>query len=188
MTRRGPLNAHMRDLIAKGEKLSVIADKLGVSRTTVYRHRAKMQSPARLASTVSTVGVRLSQAELTSLDRLVEASGGWSRSRFLRNLVRQAAGFYAPTPEEEAFLAGAETHLSRLGGNFNQIAFTLSAAEKRGELPEKVRAHVADLHRAADEVEEIRAVLAQLLHVSQVRTHQLEVALKPGQGGAYGGA
>jgi AcrR family transcriptional regulator len=188
MARRGDLNSRMRDMIAKGEKLAVIAAKLGVSRSTVYRHRARMRSPARSSSTVATVGVRLSEAEIAALDRLVAANGGWSRSRFLRNLVRHAAGFYAPNPEEDEFLAGAEKHLSRLGGNFNQIAFTLSAAEKRGELPAKVRAHVAELHKAADEVEEIRAVLAQMLHVSQVRASLLQAALKPGQGGEHDGA
>jgi hypothetical protein len=183
----------IRRRLAAGQTPTFIAEALGVAKSTVYRVRKSQGRLAGEAVADGVVSARLSSREMDGLDRLVAAGVGRTRGAVMRKLIRAGVGVYQPTPEEEAFLLGAERHLSRLGGNFNQIAAALSASVRKIGRAEPTREQVAMMHAAADEVGEIREVLAGMLRNAQVRVGVLEDALveaereaRAGQGGGHG--
>lgn len=170
--------ADIRRRLAAGQKPAEIALALGVAKSTVYRARNTSKRPAGDAAGYAVVSARLAAKENDALDRLVRAGIGRSRGAVMRRLIRAAAGFYSPRPEEEAFLSGADLHLSRLGGNFNQIAAALSASVRKIGKADPTAEQVTELRAAAREVREIRAIIRQLLANSQQHTSTLAEAIR----------
>lgn len=164
--------------LAAGEKPAEIAADLGVALTTIYRARGKQGRRKGDAAGYTSVAARVSEREAVALDRLVRGQFGRSRGAVLRKLIRIAGGFYSSRSDEEAFLFGAEQHLSRLGGNFNQIAAALSASVRKIGRADPTRDQIATMHRAADDIVEIRLILRQMLENSQRRAEALRASLE----------
>ncbi|MEJ6396039.1 hypothetical protein V8J82_22480 [Gymnodinialimonas sp. 2305UL16-5] len=134
-----------------------------------------MRKPGRAA--YLSVATRVTDHECAALDRFVGRAGMRKRAAVLRRLVRFLGDYFAPTPDEEVFLASAEAHLSRLGGNFNQIAGSLSASMKKIGRADPTRQQVEIMLRAADDVAHIRTVLGQMLDNHQIKTETLRARL-----------
>lgn len=169
--------AKIRTMLAQGIPVAKIAADLGVARSTVYR--AQSGSGARKADRAGylVVSTRLTEGERAGLDRQIKVGSASSRGAVLRRLARMTADFYAVSPEEEAFLAAAEKHLSRLGGNFNQIAAALSASMKKVGRADPTVEQIKMMHRAADEVTEIRVVVRTMLENAQIKTGTIKAKL-----------
>lgn len=163
--------------LAAGQAPSAIAAELGVARSTVWRAGNSQGKRKGNAAAYGVVGTRVSAREGAVLERLAKAGVGASKGAVLRKLVRCAGGFAVPGPEDAAFLAEAERHLSRLGGNFNQIAGALSASMRKLGRADPTATQIAAMHDAADEIEEIRHVIRQMLGAAQVRTEMLLASL-----------
>jgi hypothetical protein len=80
--------------------------------------------------------------------------------------------------EEEAFLANAASQLSRLGGNFNQIAQALSASVKKVGTAYPTRKQVKAMHEAEDELDRIELVVRAMLENMQIKSATLAAQLK----------
>lgn len=171
----------IRRRLAAGQRPGEIAAALGVARSTVWRAGMKRGRRKGEAAAVRVVAARLSEREGRALDAMVGALSGAgvmeTPGGAIRKLVRRAAGFYVPDPDEAAYLREAERHLARLGGNFNQIAGALSASMRKIGRTEAGAAQVATMHAAADEVGEIRHVVRQMLTASQTRCAALRAEL-----------
>jgi len=168
--RRSEIRAKIRERLASGQAPAKIAADLGVARSTVYRIKGKVPPRKGDRAAYATVYTRLTEAELRAFDRLAEANDGMSRAALLRRLVRFAGDFAAPTPDEEVFLRSAERHLSRLGGNFNQIAASLSVSVKKIGRADPTQQQIEALHRAEDDIDEIRAMVRQILENWQAKS------------------
>lgn len=129
-----------------------------------------------------TVTAKVTQRECEALDGLVKRGAAPSRSALIRDLVRRSGGYYEPSPEEEAFLADANQHLSRLGGNFNQIARALSASVRKTGRADPTAAQIEELRRANDEVQRIRGVIGAMLHNAQVKSDRLRETVSAVEG------
>ncbi|SNT44554.1 hypothetical protein, partial [Jannaschia aquimarina] len=156
----------MRERIAAGSSDSAIAAEFGVSRSTAHRLRSQMGKRRNEAAAHRVISTRLTDGEIADLDRLVASGAGKSRGAVLRKLVRHAGVLFEPRPDEGDFLTEADRHLSRLGGNFNQIAAALSASMRKIGRAEPSAEQVRAMHQAADEVAEIRRVLVAMLRHS----------------------
>lgn len=167
----------IRRRLAAGQAPSAIAVELGVARSTVWRAGKSQGKRKGTAAAYGVVGTRLSAREGAVLERLVKSGVGTSKGAVLRKLVRCAGGFAVPGPQDAAFLDEAERHLSRLGGNFNQIAGALSVSMRKLGRAEPTAAQVAAMHDAADAVVEIRHVIQQMLRAGQVRAEVLLASL-----------
>ena len=168
----------IRRRLVAGQAPSAIAAELGVARSTVWRAGKSQGKRKGAAAAYGVVGTRVSAREGAVLERLVRSGVGASKGAVLRQLVRCAGGFAVPGPQEAAFLDEAERHLSRLGGNFNQIAGALSASMHKLGRAEPTAAQVAAMHDAADAVVEIRHVIQQMLRAGQARTEVLLASLE----------
>lgn len=168
--RRSETRAKIRERLALGQSPGKIAADLSVARSTVYRIKGKAPPRKGNRAAYFPINTRVTDAELRALDRVAEASDGMSRAALLRRLVRFAGGFAAPTPDEEVFLRSAERHLSRLGGNFNQIAAALSASVKKIGRADPTQQQIEALHRAEDDVDEIRGMVRQMLENWQAKS------------------
>lgn len=173
----------IRTLLSQGVSAAKIAAEVGCAPSTVHRIRNGQGSKKGDRAAYMTVTAKITQRECEALDGLVRRGVAPSRSALIRDLVRRSGGYYEPSPEEEAFLAGATKHLSRLGGNFNQIARALSASVQKTGRADPTAAQVAEMHRANDELQKLRGVIGAMLHNAHVKSTRLRDTLSVVDGG-----
>ncbi|WP_456391175.1 helix-turn-helix domain-containing protein [Profundibacter sp.] len=169
--------AKIRTLLAQGVPAAKIAADLGVAPSTVYRARSTNLARKADRAAYLVVSARLTEGERAGLDRQIKAGSASSRGAVLRRLARMASDYYAVSPEEEVFLTAADKHLSRLGGNFNQIAAALSASMKKVGRTDATVAQIKMMHGAADDVAEIRVALRTMLENAQIKTGTIKARL-----------
>lgn len=169
--------AKIRTLLAQGVPAAKIAADLGVAPSTVYRARSTNLARKADRAAYLVVSARLTEGERAGLDRQIRAGSASSRGAVLRRLARMASDYYAVSPEEEVFLTTADKHLSRLGGNFNQIAAALSASMKKVGQTDATVAQIKMMHGAADELAEIRVALRTMLENAQIKTGAIKARL-----------
>lgn len=165
--------AQIKAKLKQGVPASEVARELGVGRSTVQR--IKSQNPGGVGDRAAyrTISTKVSGREEAAFDGVVRTQGWQTRSKLLRRLMRSVAGYFAATPDEEAYLAEAMAHLSRLGGNFNQIARDLSVSVSRTGEANPTRAQIDAIFSAADEVIVMKSALRQMLQNSQYKTQRL---------------
>lgn len=172
----------IRTRLAQGQRPSQIAQDLGVARSTV--HRIKAKAPPRKADRAGylSVGARVTEKEVIALDRLTNVEIGLTRSGVLRRLIRSLGRFPVVSAEEELALRAFDQDLARLGGNFNQIAKSLSASQKKtGDANPYLDQRVAIL-QAEHSVQELRALMAQIVDNIQLRNEEIAERLRGGAG------
>ncbi len=172
----------IKTLLSQGVSAAKIAEEVGCAPSTVHRIRNGQGSRKGNRAAYMTVTAKVTQGECEALDGLVMRGVAPSRSALIRDLVRRSGGYYEPSPEEEALLAGASQHLSRLGGNFNQIARALSASVRKTGRADPTAAQIEELRRANDEVQRIRGVIGAMLHNAQVKSDRLRETVSAVEG------
>jgi len=172
----------IKTLLSQGVSAAKIAADVGCAPSTVHRIRNGQGSRKGNRAAYMTVTAKITQRECEALDSLVKRGIAPSRSALIRDLVRRSDGYYEPSPEEEAFLAGATGHLSRLGGNFNQIARALSASVQKTGRADPTTEQVNELRRANDEIQKLRGVIGAMLHNAQVKSDKLRTIVGAGAG------
>lgn len=168
----------IEDCLKRGMKPAKIAASIGCSVSTVYRVKSAKGARKGDRAGHEAVTVRLSKRELDALDRLVRAGLAPTRPALLRKLTRTATQFYAPNLEEEAFLTGATVQLSRLGGNFNQIAQALSASLKKVGDADPSKEQIRAMHEAEDHLDKIELIVRAMLENMQSKSSALVAQLK----------
>jgi transposase-like protein len=168
----------IEECLKRGMTPAQVAASIGCSVSTVYRVRAAKGARKGDRAGHEAVTVRLSTRELVALDGLVRAGLAPTKPALLRKLARTATQFYAPNVEEEAFLVNAASQLSRLGGNFNQIAQALSASVKKVGTAYPTRKQVKAMHEAEDELDRIELVVRAMLENMQIKSATLAAQLK----------
>lgn len=171
-------NSSRRDrikvLLAQGISAAKIAAEVGCAPSTVHRIRNGQGSRKGNRAAYLSVGAKVTERECNALDRLVVRGVAPSRSALIRDMLRRAGDYYAPTPEEDAFLAKASGHLSRLGGNFNQIANALSASVKKTGKADPTSEQIARMREAADEIQLVRGIVGAMLNNAQTKIDRLK--------------
>ena len=109
----------------RGESVTSLAKRYGVSRPTVYRAIEKNGRPGQPLEDSALVSIRMTPAERAALD-VLSGRLGVSRSAAGRRVLRLAAGFLEPDPEMIEAMTDLSRQLKAVGGNLNQIAAHLN--------------------------------------------------------------
>lgn len=109
----------------RGESVTSLAKRYGVSRPTVYRAIEKNGRPGQSSEDSSRVTIRLTPEERAALD-VLSGRLGVSRSALGRRVLRMAAGFLEPDAEMVEAMTDLSRQIKSVGGNLNQIAAHLN--------------------------------------------------------------
>ncbi|SED91177.1 helix-turn-helix domain-containing protein [Rhodobacter sp. 24-YEA-8] len=114
---------------ARGESVTALAVRFGVSRPTIYRAITRHSAPAagqgRRPANSRPVAVRLNPDELAAFD-VLSGRMNLSRSELARQVLRRAADFLEPDEEVSQAVQDLTRQLKSIGGNLNQIAAHLN--------------------------------------------------------------
>lgn len=109
----------------RGETVTSLAKRYGVSRPTVYRAIEKNGRPGQPSEDSARVTIRLTPDERSALD-VLSGRLGLSRAALGRRVLRLAAGFLEPDPEQIEAMTDLSRQIKAVGGNLNQIAAHLN--------------------------------------------------------------
>lgn len=161
--------AKMAAAIRSGERVSEIAKAFGVSRRTVYNHKAQVEE-VDLQCRTAVLTVRLNKQDIEDLDKLAERQQ-LTRAETARRVLLRAADVFQPEPiEVEAFHAvGIE--LAKIGSNLNQIAHAINLERKSGGL-KSIDALEDTLDRMDDWIREVNHAANQIRYKIVLRSKQ----------------
>ena len=149
--------AKMAGAIRAGESVSEIAKAFGVSRRTVYNHKAKVEE-IDLQCRTAVLTVRLNKRDVEDLDKLAEREQ-LTRAETARRVLLRAVDVFQPEPTEVEALRAIGLELAKVGSNLNQISNAINSERKYGGLKstdaledalDRVDLWCRDIHRAAD--------------------------------------
>ena len=109
----------------RGESVTSLAKRYGISRPTVYRAIEKNGRPGQPAEDSARVTIRLTSDERAALD-VLSGRFGLSRAALGRRVLRLAADFLEPDPEMVEAMTDLSRQVKAVGGNLNQIAAHLN--------------------------------------------------------------
>lgn len=149
--------AKMAAAIRSGERVSEIAQAFGVSRRTVYNHKAKVEE-IDLQCRTAVLTVRLNKQDVADLDKLAEREQ-LTRAETARRVLLRAVDVFQPEQTEVEALRAIGLELAKVGSNLNQISNAINSERKYGGLKssealedalKRVDLWSRDIHRAAD--------------------------------------
>lgn len=188
--------AKMAAAIRSGESVSEIAKAFGVSRRTVYNHKAKVEE-IDLQCRTAVLTVRLNKKDVEDLDKLAEREQ-LTRAETARRVLLRAVDVFQPEPTEVEALRAIGLELAKVGSNLNQISNAINSERKFGGLKssdaledalDRVDLWCRDINRAADLVrykillrsrqqklrnEEIFGLIGQSTHGAEVPVEATE--------------
>ena len=138
--------ARMAAAIRSGESVSQIAKAFGVSRRTVYNHKAQVEE-IDLQSRTAVLTVRLNKKDVEALDKLAERES-LTRAETARRVLLRATDVFLPQPAEAEALQAIGLELAKFGSNLNQISHAINSERKYGGLKS-----TDDLEAALERVE-----------------------------------
>ena len=161
--------AKMAAAIRSGERVSEIAKAFGVSRRTVYNHKAQVEE-IDLQCRTAVLTVRLNKQDIEDLDKLAERQQ-LTRAETARRVLLRAVDVFQPEPiEVEAFhTVGKE--LAKIGSNLNQIAHAINLERKSGGLT-SIDALEDTLDRMDDWIREVNHAANQIRYKIVLRSKQ----------------
>lgn len=161
--------AKMAAAIRSGERVSEIAKAFGVSRRTVYNHKAQVEE-IDLQCRTAVLTVRLNKQDIEDLDKLAERQQ-LTRAETARRVLLRAVDVFQPEPiEVESFLA-VGNELAKIGSNLNQIAHAINLERKSGGL-KSIAALEDTLDRMDDWIREVNHAATQIRYKIVLRSKQ----------------
>ena len=124
--------AKMAAAIRSGERVSEIAKAFGVSRRTVYNHKAQVEE-VDLQSRTAVLTVRLNKQDVEDLDKLAEREQ-LTRAETARRVLLRSVDVFQPEPTEAEALRSIGVELAKIGSNLNQISNAIHSERKFGGL------------------------------------------------------
>ena len=127
-TGRRLLLSESREIFAafqRGDSVTVLARRFGVSRPTVYRAIEKNGRPGQPSADSARVAIRLTPDERAAFDGLAGRLG-LSRAALGRRVLRLSAGYLEPEPDLVEAVQNLSRQIKAVGGNLNQIAAHLN--------------------------------------------------------------
>lgn len=118
--------------IRAGDSVSEIAKAFGVSRRTVYNHKAQVEEVDLLCRT-AVLTVRLNKKDIEELDKLAERES-LTRAETARRVLLRATDVFMPQPAEVEALQAIGLELAKFGSNLNQITHAINMERKYGGL------------------------------------------------------
>jgi transposase-like protein len=119
---------------ADGVSTSDLAERLGVtSRAVRYVLKADAERQSDAAIPVSAVSVKVTTAELETLDAVLATAGIESRAEGLRRLIQAAGGVFVPDAQMAAEMARYRASLHEVGNGVAQIAKQMTQANRQGQ-------------------------------------------------------
>lgn len=159
----------MAAAIRSGERVSEIAKAFGVSRRTVYNHKAQVEE-IDLQCRTAVLTVRLNKQDIEDLDKLAERQQ-LTRAETARRVLLRAVDVFQPEPiEVEAFHA-VGNELAKIGSNLNQIAHAINLERKSGGL-KSIDALEDTLDRMDDWIREVNHAATQIRYKIVLRSKQ----------------
>lgn len=113
---------------AKGESVTTLAARFGVSRPTIYRalERHAVRGDAETRSSQNPrISIRLEPHEIAALDVLCGRLN-LNRSELSRHVLRKASDYLEPESELIQAIRDLTKEIKSIGGNLNQIAHHLN--------------------------------------------------------------
>jgi len=119
---------------ADGVSTSDLAERFGVtSRAVRYVLKADAERQSDAAIPVSAVSVKVTTAELETLDAVLATAGIESRAEGLRRLIQAAGGVFVPDAQMAAEMARYRASLHEVGNGVAQIAKQMTQANRQGQ-------------------------------------------------------
>jgi transposase-like protein len=151
---------------ADGVSTSDLAERFGVtSRAVRYVLKADAERQSDAAIPVSAVSVKVTTAELETLDAVLATAGIESRAEGLRRLIQAAGGVFVPDAQMAAEMARYRASLHEVGNGVAQIAKQMTQANRQaqGAGPELTELRLAQMRGLArfilDSADEIDLLL-----------------------------
>lgn len=162
----------------RGDSVTVLAKRFGVSRPTVYRAIEKNGRPGQPSADSARVAIRLTPDERVTFDGLA-ARLGLSRAALGRRVLRLAAGYLEPEPDLVEAVQDLSRQIKAVGGNLNQIAAHLNREVRlQGRASPNVdqRAQIEASERALKAL--AREVDALFVHAAKRRKARVDALLR----------
>ncbi len=164
----------------RGDSVTVLARRFGVSRPTVYRAIEKNGRPGQPSADSARVSIRLTPDEQAIFDSLARHHG-LSRAALGRRVLRLAAGYLEPEPELVEAVQDLSRQIKSVGGNLNQIAAHLNReARMQGRASSSQNQRVQIEASERDLKTLARKVDALFVHAAKRRKARVETLLHQG--------
>ncbi|WP_207100887.1 helix-turn-helix domain-containing protein [Paracoccus shandongensis] len=167
----------------RGDSVTVLARRFGVSRPTVYRAIEKNGRPGHPSANSARVAIRLTPDERATFDGLAGRLG-FSRAALGRRVLRLAAGYLEPEPDLVEAVQDLSRQIKAVGGNLNQIAAHLNREVRlqgRASPHADQRAQIELSERALKAL--AKEVDALFVHAAKRRKARVEALLRQGNEG-----
>lgn len=164
----------------RGESVTSLAKRYGVSRPTVYRAVEKNGRPGQPSEDSARVTIRLTPEERAALD-VLSGRMGLSRAALGRRVLRLAAGFLEPDPELVEAMTDLSRQIKAVGGNLNQIAAHLNREARLQGRASPSRDQQAQIEASERALKALAKEVDRLfVHAAKRRKARVETILRRG--------
>ena len=164
----------------RGESVTSLAKRYGVSRPTVYRAIEKNGRPGQPAEDSARVTIRLTPDERAALD-VLSGRLGLSRAALGRRVLRLAAGFLEPDPDMVEAMTDLSRQVKAVGGNLNQIAAHLNREARMQGRASPNRDQQAQIEASERALKALAKDVDRLfVHAAKRRKARVEALLRQG--------
>lgn len=162
----------------RGDSVTVLAKRFGVSRPTVYRALEKNGRPGQPSADSARIAIRLTPDERAGFDQL--AGGlGLSRAALGRRVLRLAAGYMEPDPDLVEAVQDLSRQIKAVGGNLNQIAAHLNREARLQGRASTSRSQMREIETSERALKTLARELDGLfVHAARRRKARVEALLR----------